>query len=149
MSALNLNKVILSGHLAATPELRQTGSGVYTTTFDIAVNRRFESNGRREVDFLTIVAWRSTAEFICRYFEKGTAICVAGSIRTRKWQDKEGRNRTSVEIVADEAYFVDGKTGDQSQKDAQNEFSRLSAPISQDPVAPRFEAVSNDDDLPF
>jgi single-strand DNA-binding protein len=80
MSALNLNKVILAGRLTHDPEMKQTPSGVTTTTFNIAVNRRFSKEGQREVDFLTVVAWRQTAEFICRYFKKGSAICVTGSI---------------------------------------------------------------------
>lgn len=149
MSALNLNKVILGGHLTNDPELRQTASGVTTTTFNIAVNRRFSKEGQREVDFLTVVAWRQTAEFICRYFKKGSAICVTGSIQTRKWQDKDGNNRYATEIVADEAMFVDGKTDAQSENNVHTQDTGFSAPTYAPPTAPKFEELKTDDDIPF
>ena len=141
MAALNLNKVILGGHLSLDPELKQTPNGVATTSFNLAVNRRFESNGRREVDFITIVAWRQTAEFICKYFKKGSAICVTGSIQNRTWKDKDGNNRHATEIVADEAFFVDGKNTEGEQKTERNEQTRLPAPNT--------KPISTDEELPF
>ena len=107
MSALNLNKVILGGHLTTNPELKQTSQGVSVTTFSIAVNRRGNKN---EVDFINCVAWRQTAEFVCKYFKRGSAICIVGSIQTRSWQDNNGNKRYATEVVAEEAFFVDSKS---------------------------------------
>ena len=149
MSALNLNKVILGGHITHDLELKQTPSGVHTTSFNIAVNRRFSKEGQREVDFITVVAWRQTAEFICRYFKKGSAICVTGSIQTRKWKDKDENNRYATEIIADEAYFVDGKIDEQGENNAHNEDTGFSAPSYQSATPPKFEELKSDDDLPF
>lgn len=149
MSALNLNKVILGGHLTHDPELKQTPSGVATTSFNVAVNRRYEKDGKREVDFITVVAWRQTAEFICRYFKKGSAICLTGSIQNRSWKDKDGNNRHATEIIADEAYFVDGKTDAQTANNAQTEPTGFSAPSYQSEMPPKFEELKTDDDLPF
>lgn len=149
MSALNLNKVILGGHITHDPELKQTPSGVSTTSFNVAVNRRFEKDGKREVDFIAVVAWRQTAEFICRYFKKGSAICVTGSIQNRSWKDKDGNNRHATEIVADEAFFVDGKTDVQGDNNAQTSPTGFSAPSYHPATPPKFEEIKNDDDLPF
>jgi single-strand DNA-binding protein len=142
MSALNLNKAIISGHIVHTPELKQTPGGIATTSFTIAVNRRFEKDGKREADFINVVAWRQTAEFVCRYFGKGTAICVAGSIQTRKWTDKEGGTSYATEIVADEVFFVDGKTDTETENKAQKQTSQPS-------VTPKFETIDTDEGLPF
>lgn len=149
MSALNLNKVILGGHLTHDPELKQTPSGVATTSLNVAVNRRYEKDGKREVDFITVVAWRQTAEFICRYFKKGSAICLTGSIQNRSWKDKDGNNRHATEIIADEAYFVDGKTDAQTANNSQTEPTGFSAPSYQSETPPKFEELKTDDDLPF
>ena len=108
--SLNLNKAILAGRLTKDPELRTTTSGNTVTQFDIAVNRRGAKDGQQtQVDFITVVAWRQTAEFITRYFKKGNAICVVGSIQTRSYTDKNNQKRTATEVVADEAYFVESK----------------------------------------
>ena len=149
MSALNLNKVILGGHITHDPELKQTTSGVSTTSFNVAVNRRFEKDGKREVDFIPVVAWRQTAEFICRYFRKGSSICVTGSIQNRSWKDQNGSNRHTTEIIADEAYFVDGKTDTQSENNAHTQDTGFSAPTYAPQTAPKFEELKTDDDLPF
>ncbi len=109
--SLNLNKVILAGRLTKDSELRTTPSGIPVTQFDIAVNRRGTKDGQQpQADFITVVAWRQTAEFITRYFKKGNAICVVGSIQTRSYTDKNNQKRTATEVVADEAYFVESKT---------------------------------------
>lgn len=109
--SLNLNKVILAGRLTKDSELRTTPSGTPVTQFDIAVNRRGTKDGQQpQADFITVVAWRQTAEFITRYFKKGNAICVVGSIQTRSYTDKNNQKRTATEVVADEAYFVESKT---------------------------------------
>ena len=154
MSNLNLNKVILGGRLTADPELKQTTGGVAVVTFGLAVNRRYQSknadgsNAPAQVDFINIVAWRTTAEFISRYFRKGSAICIVGSIQTRSWQDQQGQKRYTTEVVADEAMFVDSKGENGAaggQFDSYNAPSYSSAPAS----APKFEELKTDDDLPF
>ncbi len=90
----SLNKVILIGHLTADPELKQTPSGVSVTSFSIGVTRRFQRQGEQpQSDFINIVAWRSTAEFITKYFRKGSAICICGSIQTRTWTANDGSKR--------------------------------------------------------
>ena len=121
--SLNLNKAILAGRLTKDPELRTTTSGTTVTQFDIAVNRRGAKEGQQtQVDFITVVAWRQTAEFITRYFKKGNAICVVGSIQTRSYTDKNNQKRTATEVVADEAYFVESKaeTNPQYEQTADN-----------------------------
>ncbi len=111
-----MNKAILMGRLTADPELKSTGSGVSVCTFSIAVDRRFKNQaGEREADFIPIVTWRTTAEFVSKYFHKGSRIALVGSIQVRSWQDKEGGRRYTTEVVADEVYFADSKTsGNQS-----------------------------------
>lgn len=106
MANLSLNKAILGGRLTNHPELKQTPQGVAVTTFSIAVNRRGKND---EADFINCVAWRSTAEFICKYFGKGSSICIVGQIQTRSWNDNNGNKRYATEVIADEAYFVDSK----------------------------------------
>ena len=113
MANLNLNKVILAGRLTADPELKQTQSGLAVLTFTLAINRRFakgtDGQAAQQADFITCVAWRQTAEFIARYFRKGSCLCVTGSIQTRSWQDQQGQKRYATEVVVDEAMFVDSK----------------------------------------
>lgn len=115
MSCLNLNKVVLAGRLTNDPELKQTASGVSVMSFTIAVNRRYASKNdqgesQNQADFISVVAWRNTAEFIAKYFRKGSAICITGSIQTRNWQDQQGQRRYTTEVVADEAMFVDSRS---------------------------------------
>ena len=111
--SLNLNKVVLAGRITADPELKQTASGISVLTFTLAVNRSYVSKsseqGERQADFISVVAWRQTAEFISKYFKKGSAICVTGSIQTRNWQDQQGNRRYATEVVADEAMFVESR----------------------------------------
>ncbi len=105
----SFNKVILVGNLTADPELKQTTSGTSVCSFSIAYNRRptrGETQGQQTVDFFNIVAWSQTAEFVSRYFKKGTPILVCGRLQTRKWTDAQGQTRTAVEVVAEEATFV-------------------------------------------
>lgn len=148
MSSLNLNKVILCGRLTADPELKQTQSGVAVVTFTLAVNRRFQSRSgdaaqNQQADFISVVAWRQTAEFISKYFKKGSALCVTGSIQTRNWQDQQGQKRYSTEVVVDEASFVDSR-GEGSAQDATPAYATPAAA-----PAPNFEELKADDDLPF
>ena len=105
-----LNVVALMGRLVADPELRHTPQGVSVTTFTIAVDRSFVRQGeQRQADFIDIVCWRSSAEFVCKYFQKGSLIAVNGSIQTRTYQDKNGNNRKAFEIVADNVHFAGEK----------------------------------------
>lgn len=131
MSNLNLNKVILAGRLTADVELKQTPSGVSVCSFTLAVNRKFSANGQQQTDFIQCQAWRQTAEFISKYFKKGAALCISGSIQVRSWTDNNNQKRYATEVVADEAMFVDGKND------------------SQGADVPSFTEVDNDSDLPF
>ena len=102
-----LNVVVLSGRLTADPELKTTANGISVCSFSIAVERRFKSGEERQSDFINIVTWRSSAEFVSKYFKKGQMIAIRGSIQTRRYQDKDGNNRTAFEIVADDVQFAD------------------------------------------
>lgn len=114
-----LNSVVLMGRLTAAPELKTTPNGVSVTSFRVAVDRNFVRNGEeRQADFIDVVAWRQTAEFICRYFRKGSMIAVQGSIQTRNYEDRNGNKRTAVEIVADNVSFCGEKTGNGDQQHA-------------------------------
>ena len=132
------NKCILVGNLVSDPELKVTTNGVNVTRFRIAVGRRFAKNG--ETDFIDIVAWRNTAEFVCNHFSKGKSILVSGSIQNRTWTDTEGNKHWATEIVADEVSFV-GSKGDNGQP-AANEAPAYGIPDG-------LEELSNDDELPF
>jgi single-strand DNA-binding protein len=100
-----MNKVFTIGRFAADPELKQTGSGIVVTSFTIAVDRPY-SKGEKQTDWLDVVAWRSTAEHICKHFRKGDGIIVEGTIQTRNWEDKNGQKRKAVEIVAENVEFL-------------------------------------------
>ena len=107
-----LNHIVLMGRLTRDPELRRTGSGIPVASFSLAVDRDFGSNretGEKETDFIDIVAWRSTAEFVSKYFTKGRMAVVSGRLQIRAWQDKDGNKRRSAEVVADNVYFGDSK----------------------------------------
>ena len=105
-----LNRIILMGRLTRDPELRRTGSGTAVTSFSLAVDRDFKSqSGEKETDFIDIVAWRNTAEFVSKYFTKGRMAVVEGRLQIRDWTDKDGGKRRSAEVVADNVYFRDSK----------------------------------------
>ena len=105
-----LNHIVLMGRLTRDPELRRTGSGIAVASFTLAVDRDFASQGgEKETDFVDIVAWRSTAEFVSKYFTKGRMAVVSGRLQIRNWQDKEGNKRRSAEILADHVYFGEAK----------------------------------------
>ena len=101
------NIAILMGRLTKSPELKTTPNGLSVTSFSIAVDRGYGEN--KQTDFINIVAWRQTAEFVCKYFTQGSRIAIEGSIQTRKYQDRDGNNRTQFEVVANNVHFVDGK----------------------------------------
>ena len=147
MSNLNLNKVILAGRLTADVELKQTPSGVSVCSFSLAVNRKYQSNGEQQTDFIQCQAWRQTAEFIARYFKKGSALCIVGSIQTRSWTDSNNQKRYATEVVVDEAMFVDGKNDSQGTE-AYNPNNSIPYGFTA-PDTPNFTEQSPDDDLPF
>ena len=152
MANFNFNKVILGGRLTADPELKQTQTGVAVVTFSIAVNRRFAGKeAGQQTDFFNVTAWRATAEFVSRYFRKGSSICVVGTIQNRTWTDQQGQKRYATDIVADEVMFVDSR-GESAASDNQGYTpDAYSTPAfsSTPSSAPNFEEVESDDDLPF
>lgn len=109
-----LNKTIIMGRLVRDPELKQTQSGLPVTSFSLAVERDFKdkTSGEKVTDFFDVVAWRQTAEFVCKYFSKGRMMVVEGRLQSRKWEDRNGNKRVSIEIVADNCYFGDSKKSD-------------------------------------
>lgn len=129
------NKSILIGRITHDPELKQTQSGVSVCSFSVAVNRRFAKD---QVDFINCIAWRQQAEFLCKYFRKGSSVLVVGSIQTRNWKDQNDQTRYATEVVAEEVNFVDSKS---------NSGNGSEAPYSTS--APQFEEMSADEDLPF
>ena len=148
MANFNFNKVILGGRLTADPALKQTQSGIAVVSFSIAVNRRYSKNATQqsETDFFNVTAWRTTAEFVSRYFKKGSSICVVGTIQNSTWTDQQNVKHYRTDIVADEVMFVDSRS--ESSNGADDAFA---APAFATPVgnAPKFEEIKTDDDLPF
>jgi len=140
------------GRLTADPELRHTPNDIAVTTFTLAVNRSYVKQGaERQTDFIDVVAWRNTAEFICRYFRKGQMMAVQGSIQTRTYLDKEGRNRKVFEILADNVYFTESKTSSTGSYDTRS----YETPVEEYEVTyavgddDDFTVISDNDDLPF
>ena len=123
-----LNHIVLMGRLTRDPELRRTGSGGAVASFSLAVDRDYAAQGaEKETDFVDIVAWRNTAEFVSKYFAKGRMAVVTGRLQIRNWQDKDGNKRRTAEIVADSVYFGDSKRdgGDTVQSEPQGSFSEI------------------------
>lgn len=110
-----LNRVTLMGRLVADPELRSTASNLSVCSFRIAVDRDYKKGDQKETDFIDIVAWRSTAEFVANYFNKGRMIAVDGRLQIRPWEDKDGNKRFATEVVADNVYFGDSRPNQNSQ----------------------------------
>ncbi len=139
----NLNKVMLIGRLAADPELRRTQNDLAVTSFSVAVNRRYNKDqAQQAVDFIDVVAWRNQAEFVTKFFKKGSAIFVSGSLQVRPWKDKDGNNRRSVEVVADDIQFVDSKKDSGAAPAAAAPSFSTGAPSD-------FEEMTGEDELPF
>lgn len=135
-----LNKICLMGRLTSDPELRKTGSDVSVTSFTLAVDRDTKgADGKRETDFIDVVAWRSTADFVTKYFSKGRMAVVEGRLHVRDWTDADGKKRRSAEVVADNVYFGDTKRDGEAPAAA----PQKSAPRNQR------ASVSYSDDLPF
>lgn len=108
-----LNKAILMGRLTADPELKHTQNNIPVTSFTLAVDRTFGKE--KQTDFLDIVAWRNTAEFVSKWFSKGMLVAVSGRMQTRIWEDKQGNKRKTTEVVADEVFFAEGKRGQEEE----------------------------------
>ena len=154
-----LNRVIVMGRLTKDPELRRTQSGHAVASFSIACDRDYSGDGGKETDFLDIVAWRSTAEFVSKYFTKGRMAVVSGRLQIRSWTDKDGNGRRSAEILADSVYFGDSKPGGQSGAaepaqrtayPAQSGGTGYFATPTGVPVdPPMYPEIDSDDELPF
>lgn len=153
-----LNVVSLLGRLVADPELRRTPNGVSVTTFTLAVDRNFVKAGsERQTDFIDIVAWRNTAEFVCKYFQKGSMMAVQGSIQTRTYEDKEGNKRKAFEILADNVFFAGSKNTSTNHASTNAENGEPQPGSAAAPTAPvfsqgsteEFAVVTDNEDLPF
>ena len=141
----SFNKVILIGNMTSDPELKQSTSGVSVSSFSIAVNRKMSKNN--DCDFITIVAWRQQAEFVCKYFKKGQPILVCGQLQTRTWTDNQNNKRYATEVVVDEVSFVGNKEG---SGEAKNEApTQPYMPGAYTGNSQNFEEIPTDDGLPF
>lgn len=138
MANLNFNKVIIGGRLTATPELKSTTGGNTITVISVAVKRRKDKNGNQETDFLNVCAWNNVAEILSKHFKKGSCVLIEGSLRTRKYVDKDGKKRILTEILAERINFVDEK----------KETALLNSDDSKIET-PAFEELGDNDDLPF
>lgn len=147
-----LNKAILMGRFTRDPELRYTPNGnVPVVTFSLAVDRNYGGNGReRQTDFIDIVAWRRQAEFVSQWFTKGMMAIVVGSIQSRRWQDKNGNNRTSIEVVADDIQFGETKKARETNTGYQGGYQDAYVPAPQAPdsrLAPSFDMPAGGSDF--
>lgn len=143
-----LNVAVLMGRLTGDPEIRVTPDGKKVASFSVACDRDFKNrDGERQTDFLNIVAWEKTAEFLEKYFHKGDLISIEGRIQARQYQDRNGNNRTAVEIVARNVFFAGGK------KDTGSAQKMNPAPQKQAPFEPvkddGFALIDDEEDLPF
>ena len=162
-----LNVAVLMGRLVADPELRHTANDISVTSFTLAVDRSYVKAGSdRQTDFIDIVAWRSTADFVCKYFRKGQLVAVQGSIQTRTYTDSQGNKRKAFEIVADNVHFAEPKrdssagggyaAGNYGGGNYENNYHSRREPIPEQPAPAYtsgntgdFEEIPSDDDLPF
>lgn len=139
------NLVVLTGRLTADPELRYTSNNIPVTSFSIAVNRRYKAGEESQADFINIVAWRQIAEFVTKYFKKGSMIGIEGSIQTRKYVDKDtGKNRTAFEVIANNVQFVESR-----RDGAADTAGAAPAPSFNNTDSNDFSVIAADDDLPF
>lgn len=138
MANFNFNKVIIGGRLTSEPELKTTQSGLSVVSFSVAVNRKTKQGEEQKVDFFNVTAWRQTADFVARYFHKGSSICIVGSLQNSTWTDQNNQKHYKTDIIADEVMFVDSKSDNES---AQPSFTPQ--------VVPKFEEIKTDDNLPF
>ena len=153
-----LNVAAIMGRLTADPELRHTQKDIAVTSFTVAVDRSYARAGtERQTDFIDVVAWRQTAEFVCKYFQKGSMIAVTGSIQTRNYEDRQGNKRKAFEIVASDVSFTGSKRESGSAGGGSYESAPAPRPAAFSEPAPAyssgssedFEEILGDDDLPF
>ncbi len=150
----SFNKVILMGNMTADPELKQTQTGFSVCSFSIAVQRRFAKadQGQQNVDFINVVTWRQQAEFVSRYFKKGSNILVCGQLQTRTWTDNQGQKRYATEVIADEVTFGSSANGQGAPAGgAQGSYTPDSygAPSFNSASSTAFEEIPSDESLPF
>ena len=140
-----LNSIIIMGRLTSDPELRSTSSGLSVTTFTVAVDRNYAKPGEeKKTDFIPVSAWRSTADFVSKYFRKGSMIAVQGSLQTRNYEDKNGNKRVAFEVLADQVSFCGSKSESGTFNNASNNASSYNNSTADD-----FSSVVDDEDLPF
>ena len=146
-----MNKVILMGRLVRDPEMRSTASNVSVCSFTVAVDRRFKSEGQPTADFISVIAWRQTAEFVNKYFRKGSKIALTGSIQTRSWDDKEGKRHYATEVVADEVEFCESKRSDSQGSGMEFMTPPPVAPADNASAGPAegFYTLDDESDIPF
>lgn len=143
-----LNRVIIMGRLVRDPELRTTNSGVSVTSFTLAVDRdRKDENGNRATDFIDVVAWRHTADFVCKYFTKGRVAVAEGRLQIREYKDKDGNNRRAAEIQADNVYFGDSKSDSGSNTQQRGYDADTGATYGAQPQG--FAEIDDRGELPF
>ena len=147
-----MNQIIIMGRLTRDPELRHTQNGTPVASFSLAVDRRFVSreSGERQTDFIDVVAWRQTGEFVSRYFTKGQMCAVSGSLQIRDWTDKDGNKRRNAEVIADNVYFTESKKSREAagggRQEPRDDYNSFATPVS----GSDFEELDMDEgDLPF
>ena len=138
--SLNLNKTIIAGRLTADPELKTTPNGISVTSITVAVNRKTAAGAPQKADFFNVIAWRTTAEFICKYFKKGASIFAVGHMEQRAYETKQNQKVTVWELMVDEVDFVESKAANAATEQTPSVVSENAA---------NFEEISSDDDLPF
>ena len=146
-----MNQIVIMGRLTRDPELRHTPNGVAVASFSIAVDRGFapKDGGERQTDFIDVVAWRNTAEFVSKYFTKGQMAAVTGRLQIRDWTDKDGNKRRSAEVVAENIYFTESKRSREAsfgQSDTKDDYPGFATPVESSDFA---ELTVDDGDLPF
>ena len=146
-----LNKIFLQGRMTRDVELRHTQSGTAVASFTLAVERDFKdkTTGERTTDFIDCVAWRSTAEFVSRFFAKGRMAVVVGSLQIRAWEDKEGNKRRTAEVIAESVYFGESKRGSDSLNTLANDAAPVSYPAPNGSTGEFSELTEDDGELPF
>lgn len=149
-----MNKVLLLGRLTADPELRQTQNNISVASFTVAVNRPFVKGAERQADFIDCVAWRNTAEFVCKYFNKGKPILVEGRLQVRSYEDKQGIKRRATDVVCDNVNFVEGAaknegTSSYSAPEPSSSAHTDSGVAYSSGDVGDFQEVDGYDDLPF
>ena len=149
MANFNFNKVILGGRLTAEPELKQTQTGIPVVSFSVAINRRVAKNAEQKADFINCRAWRERAEFISRYFHKGSSISIVGTLQQNNWTDQQGTKRSTYEVVVDEVSFVDSAAENRAAGQNYNPYAGDQGSAAPAEDASSFEQVENEDDLPF